>query len=74
VFAAPQIFEVVLSAVRPLFSQSTREALKIYGTNRRQYEPILFKDIDRDQLPRDVGGTDDGRIYGEFDDTNGIGI
>jgi hypothetical protein len=63
---------VVLSAIRPIFSPRTREALKVFGRNRRQYEPVLFRDIEKDQLPRDVGGTDDGKIYGDFDDINEV--
>jgi len=32
---APSVFEVVLAAVRPIFSQRTRDALKILGTNKQ---------------------------------------
>jgi len=71
---APSVFEVVLAAVRPIFSQRTRDALKILGTNKQQYGPVLFKDIEKDQLPLDVGGTDDGIIYKEFDDSDNFGF
>jgi hypothetical protein len=38
-------------------SPITREAFKTYGTNKKEYAEDLFNDIDRDQLPPDVGGT-----------------
>jgi len=58
----------VLAAVRPIFSPNTREILKIFGTNRRDYGAQLFKDIDKNQLPADLGGTDDGSLYPDFDE------
>jgi len=54
---APQIFEVVLNLIRPIMSQQTRDALKIYGNNKAEWEAVLYKDIKRDELPSTYGGT-----------------
>jgi len=59
---APAVFEPVLSAIRPFMSPLTNQALKIFGQSRREWEAILYKDIDRDQLPDEVRGT---KIYDE---------
>jgi len=66
-FAVPSIFEIILTGIRPFFSQNTRDILRVFGTNRREYQPVLFKDIKLNQLPPDLGGTDDGTLYPEFD-------
>jgi len=57
VITAPSIFEVVLTAIRPFMSPQTRASLKVYGTNRQEWEPIVFREIERNQLPQDVKGT-----------------
>jgi hypothetical protein len=38
-------------------SQQTRDALKVYGNNKSEWENILFADISRDELPKEYGGT-----------------
>jgi len=53
----PQVFEIVLNLIRPIMSQQTRDALKVYNNNREEWDPILFADIDRDQLVKEYGGT-----------------
>jgi hypothetical protein len=52
----PIAFEVVLNAMRPFMSKLTRDALQIYGTNKAIWQPILFKYIDKSELPPEVGG------------------
>ncbi|OXA36929.1 SEC14-like protein 2 [Folsomia candida] len=54
---SPASFEIVLNLVRPLFSPSTRQALKVLGPNKSEWSPILFSGIDKDQLPENFGGT-----------------
>lgn len=58
VVTAPAAFEIILSAVRPFFSQQTRDSLEVYGTNKNRWQPILLSYIDKSQLPFELGGTD----------------
>jgi len=53
----PQVFEVVLNLIRPVMSQQTRDALKVYTNNKDEWEHIVFADIKRDQLVKQYGGT-----------------
>ena len=53
----PQVFEVVLNLIRPVISPQTREALKVYGNNKEEWDSIVYADITRDQLPKEYGGT-----------------
>jgi len=53
----PQVFEIVLNIIRPVMSQQTRDALKVYNNNKEEWEPIVFNDIGRDQLVKEYGGT-----------------
>jgi len=53
----PETFEVVLNLMRPLMSEQTQEALKIYSNNRNEWEHIVFADIKKDQLVKEYGGT-----------------
>jgi len=54
----PPAFEIVLAAVRPLFSDHTKKVLSIFGSNKREWEPILLDFVEKDQLPPEIGGTD----------------
>jgi len=53
---APQIFSVVLNVVLPLMDPYTRDSVKVYGKNRRLWEPIIRQQIDPSQLPERFGG------------------
>ncbi|ODM98130.1 SEC14-like protein 2 [Orchesella cincta] len=53
----PTVFEVVLRILRPIMAPETRVALKVFGTNRQQWQQFLYSIIDKDQLSRDFGGT-----------------
>jgi len=53
----PEVFEVVLNLIRPIMSEQTREALKVYNNNKAEWDPIVFKDIKRDQLVKEYGGS-----------------
>ena len=55
--AAPQIFTVMFSVVRPLLPQVTLDKIRIFGCERDQWVASLLEDIDADQLPVFYGGT-----------------
>jgi hypothetical protein len=59
---APSIFETVLNAARPLMTRYTRDAMKIYGTNREDWEAALKADIPEDKLLTDFGGRMERRL------------
>jgi len=53
----PMLFETVLSVVRPIMSQETRNNLRVYGTDKRKWQQALRKDFDAQELPKQFGGT-----------------
>jgi len=53
----PSLFEVVLRVLRPIMAPETRVALKVFGTNKPQWQKFLRDIIAEDQLNRDFGGT-----------------
>lgn len=54
---APPAFQIILELVRPVFSAQTQQALKVFGTDKRQWKSYLDKEIDEKQLRPDYGGT-----------------
>lgn len=56
-FAAPTTFAVVYRAIQPVLSAHTRDAMKVFDTNKRVWMPFIHKRIDPKQLPRYFGGT-----------------
>ncbi|OXA59719.1 hypothetical protein Fcan01_04675 [Folsomia candida] len=57
VINSPSTFQVVMNLIRPLLTPSTRNAIKILGTNMNEWSNTLFAEIARDQLPEGFGGT-----------------
>lgn len=55
--AAPQTFDLVLRALTSVMSKETREAVKIWGPNRDEWQTNLLKQIPADQLDEEFGGT-----------------
>jgi len=53
----PGIFDVILRAIRPAMSPASRDTLQVYGTNKPQWQQALLKDIPKNQLPVEYGGT-----------------
>lgn len=54
---APPAFETIAKLVREAASPATREALKIYGSDPKQWKKKLLDFIDADQLTEEFGGT-----------------
>ncbi|ODM97022.1 SEC14-like protein 2 [Orchesella cincta] len=52
----PPAFQVVLELVRPIFTHHTRQALKIYGQDKRQWEAALDKEISKEERRPEFGG------------------
>ncbi|ODM91444.1 SEC14-like protein 5 [Orchesella cincta] len=46
----PAIFELVLNIIRPIMSPLTRQTLKVYNTNKEQWQKELFEIVDRNEL------------------------
>jgi len=55
----PAIFELVLNVIRPIMSPLTRQTLKVYNTNKEQWQNDLFEIVERKELPPEYGGTRD---------------
>jgi len=62
IFAAPSIFEPVLSLMRPLMTASTREAFTTVGYDREEWKRYIDVDIDVENLPVRYGGTKQQKI------------
>ncbi len=56
VFIAPATFEIVLTAVKPVMSKETKEALTVFGNNKQQWMKFILGMISPDQLSHDFGG------------------
>lgn len=57
VFPAPPSFSIVLDLVRPMLNKPTRDALRIYSYNQREWKPVLDQEVSPDQRTREFGGT-----------------
>jgi hypothetical protein len=55
--SAPGIFDSVVQLIRPLMTPETRKSLRLMGTNKKQWQTELLKEIDADQLTPEFGGT-----------------
>ncbi|CAL8093053.1 unnamed protein product [Orchesella dallaii] len=53
----PPIFKTVLDVIQPLFTARTKEILKIFGPNKKEWQEYLDKEISRDALRPEYGGT-----------------
>jgi hypothetical protein len=62
-FIVNSVIEAAFGALRPAMSPTTREALEIYGSNKKQWQKRLFELVPREQLPIEVGGD---AVYDEF--------
>jgi hypothetical protein len=54
---APAIFDIVVGLIRPLMSEDSRNTLKVFGTNKAEWQTYLDKFIRRNQLPKEYGGS-----------------
>jgi len=61
----PQVWSTVMTLINPILHPTTREIIEQWGTNKAEYEKRIFKDIDRNQLPSDFGGTKVYKRVGE---------
>lgn len=57
VTVAPPVFEAIAQLVKEAASPATREALKIYGIDRKHWQSKLLEGIAADQLTEEFGGT-----------------
>lgn len=53
---------MILDLVRPMLTKPTRDALRMYGYNKREWKPVLDQEVNPNQLTYEFGGTrpDDG--------------
>jgi hypothetical protein len=52
----PNLFETVLSLVKPVLDKNTRDSLMVYGKNPGEWGPILKAAVDPKYLPKRYGG------------------
>ena len=65
---APLGFTTAFAIIKPLLDQVTIDKIKVFGTDRAEWENALLEEIEADQLPINYGGTKadpDGRF--DFD-------
>ncbi len=53
---APNLFETVLSLVKPVLDKNTRDSLMVYGKNPGEWGPIIKAAVDPKYLPKRYGG------------------
>ncbi|ODM99830.1 SEC14-like protein 2 [Orchesella cincta] len=53
----PPIFKTVLDVIQPLFTPRTKKILKIIGQNKKEWQEHLDKEISREALRPEFGGT-----------------
>ncbi|ODM92324.1 SEC14-like protein 2 [Orchesella cincta] len=53
---APATVQIVLNAIRPVLSRSTREAVKVFGPNKRKWMDYLDKKISKEERRPQYGG------------------
>lgn len=55
--SAPVTFRAVLDVIEPIFSPRARQILKVFGPDRKEWGQYLDREISRDQLRPEFGGT-----------------
>lgn len=56
-FTAPPFWPTIYRVIRPALSYHTRNAAKMFSTNKKQWMPYIHARIDPKQLPPYFGGT-----------------
>lgn len=54
---APKVFTVIWKLAKKYVPPETMHKIHIYGCDRKEWQPVLYSLIDRDQLPMEYGGT-----------------
>ncbi|CAL8068098.1 unnamed protein product [Orchesella dallaii] len=54
---APPNIQAILQALRSAITDRTRRQIKIFGTDKNEWQKYLLSFIDKDQLTEDFGGT-----------------
>lgn len=54
---ASKLFTMAFALIKPFFSQETLNKFAVYGSNKKEWQAALLKEIEADQLPVHYGGT-----------------
>lgn len=57
VINASKLFTMAFALIKPFFSQETLNKFAVYGSNKKEWQAALLKEIEADQLPVHYGGT-----------------
>jgi len=57
VINAPYIFGSVFSLVKPVLSNTTISKVQIYNSNKNNWQPVLLKNLPREIIPLEYGGS-----------------
>jgi hypothetical protein len=57
VINAPSVLAIAWRVVQGFLDPVTKQKIKIFSSNRQEWEPVLQQFIDRDQIPLQYGGT-----------------
>lgn len=55
-FLAPSVVTVLLNILKPILSETTKSGIKIYGSNREEWEKALANHIENEYIPTFYGG------------------
>jgi hypothetical protein len=56
-YPAPAAINLVLRIVLPLASSESAQALRIYGTNKKEWKTAILREIPADSIRSQFGGT-----------------
>jgi hypothetical protein len=57
VINAPSMLSVAWKVVKGFLDDVTKAKIKIFSSNKKEWQPVLFNAIDQDQIPEMYGGT-----------------
>ena len=57
VFIAPKVFSIGYPILKPFIHERTRNKIKIFGHDAKQWKAAILSEVDPEELPACYGGT-----------------
>jgi hypothetical protein len=57
VFIAPKVFSIGYPILKPFIHERTRNKIKIFGHDAKQWKAAILAEVDPEELPACYGGT-----------------
>lgn len=74
IVTAPQIALPLWDIYKHILTPQTRNILFIYGKDKKDWQRILLKEIDKDQLSRKLGGTKEDNAVDVFEYLRNVNV